>query len=437
MSAAVAQTSVVTLVVLVSNIATGVVLARALGAEGRGEFLAILLVPSLTSSMLTLGLPSALVFYMKREPADLQALLGATVLLFSALAVIGGAIGSWLVGYWLVGTDPRVLSFAQAYAWIIPLPMLSILAISVLEGQGNFKLRGVQISLKAVVILPCLIALWAAGWLDPIVAIWVQLLASFGVTLPLAVWVLRRVGLKFTNFRQNAVTLLSFGLRSWLGSVSALLGREGDKVLVVGFLTTTDLGRYAVALSVAGIAGMLQGSLLSVLFPKLAGEHSDLVISRSKSAGGAMVLIGIVLGVPLAFASPYLIPWAYGQDFFGLGWVVALLLIYHPVRGVAAVQQSALRSLGRPGLQSAVLAACTVLSVGAMAVSIAVLDLGLVGAGIALVLSGLAALVVTWAAYVYLTAWQVPLPWITRKEIEAVAKRLLRPEMDRLNTPAI
>src|ERR1700674_5373852 len=63
------------------NAATGIISARALLPAGRGELAIMVLWPVFLASALTLGIPSALTFQLRRNPSKQSELLGAAILL--------------------------------------------------------------------------------------------------------------------------------------------------------------------------------------------------------------------------------------------------------------------------------------------------------------------------------------------------------------------
>ena len=58
------------------NALTGIITARALRPEGRGELAAMILWPVFLASALSLGVPSALTFQLKRNPGKQSQLMG-------------------------------------------------------------------------------------------------------------------------------------------------------------------------------------------------------------------------------------------------------------------------------------------------------------------------------------------------------------------------
>src|ERR687897_914095 len=79
--AAVAQTLLANIFILGLNFVTGIITARLLGADGRGELAAIVVWSQFLSYALVLGLPSSLVFNLKRHPDRASGLFSAALIL--------------------------------------------------------------------------------------------------------------------------------------------------------------------------------------------------------------------------------------------------------------------------------------------------------------------------------------------------------------------
>ena len=65
---AVMQSLAIKLLVIAVNTATGIITARMLQPEGRGELAALILWPVFLANAMTLGVPSSLVYNLRREP---------------------------------------------------------------------------------------------------------------------------------------------------------------------------------------------------------------------------------------------------------------------------------------------------------------------------------------------------------------------------------
>ena len=64
-TAATLQSLLSRIIILSINLATGIISARALGPQGRGELAAIIMWPQFLSYMMNLGLPTSLLYNLK------------------------------------------------------------------------------------------------------------------------------------------------------------------------------------------------------------------------------------------------------------------------------------------------------------------------------------------------------------------------------------
>ena len=67
---AVIQSVAAKVMIIGINALTGIITARALRPEGRGELAAMILWPVFLASALSLGVPSALTFQLRRNPGE-------------------------------------------------------------------------------------------------------------------------------------------------------------------------------------------------------------------------------------------------------------------------------------------------------------------------------------------------------------------------------
>ena len=72
--AATAQTFLANVFILGINAGTGIITARLLGPSGRGELAAMIMWPQFLAYCLTLGVPSALLYNLKRYPGQASSL---------------------------------------------------------------------------------------------------------------------------------------------------------------------------------------------------------------------------------------------------------------------------------------------------------------------------------------------------------------------------
>src|SRR5262245_21083386 len=93
-AAASLQTLVASVLILGLNLSTGMLTARLLGPVGRGELAAIIVWPQFMAFILTLGLPSSLLYNLKCHPERDRELFTAVVLLSCLTGSVAALTGA-------------------------------------------------------------------------------------------------------------------------------------------------------------------------------------------------------------------------------------------------------------------------------------------------------------------------------------------------------
>ena len=90
---------------LVVNLGTGVLAAKYLGPDGRGELAALLVGPQFVGAVAMFGLPMAYIYNSKADPKNRRYYLGCALLLGLPLCLAAVAIGYTIMPIWLAGHD--------------------------------------------------------------------------------------------------------------------------------------------------------------------------------------------------------------------------------------------------------------------------------------------------------------------------------------------
>ena len=301
-------------IVFALSLGAGVILARALGPSGRGIYALALAAPSALVLFANLGVSNALVYHLARRTFPIDQLIGqvlvlslvlggiATVVLLGALALFGRVA--------LPGVPLELVVIAGVS---IPLGLLFYYCLAVTQGLEKFRefnviyiLNGVA---SVVLILP--------------------LLVMFGnVTLAVAAWSLRWivttvVGLVFLakrgrlNLRFNrkvSSALMRFGLVGYLSYLMSFLNFRLDNFLVNIFRDPTEVGYYAVAVSMAETIWYISTAASTVLAPRVAADavNSDETTGRVSRIVG---LTSLLAAIVLALAAPLLVRILFGASF--------------------------------------------------------------------------------------------------------------------------
>jgi O-antigen/teichoic acid export membrane protein len=300
--------------VFVLSLVAGVILARTLGPSGRGIYSLALVAPSALVLVANLGVSNALVYHLARRTFPVEQLIGQVLVL---TLVLGGvttvALLIALVFFGHLALPGVPLQLVVIAGVSIPLGLFFYYSLSFSQGLERFRefnaLYLVNGAASVLLILP--------------------LFVMFGnVTLAVAAWSLRWIattalGLVFLarrgrlNLRFNPTVsraLVRFGLVGYLSYLMSFLNFRLDTFLVNIFRNATEVGFYAVAVSMAETIWYISTAASTVLAPRVASDaaSSDETTGRvSRIVASTSLLAAIVL----AIAAPAVVRILFGTAF--------------------------------------------------------------------------------------------------------------------------
>jgi O-antigen/teichoic acid export membrane protein len=296
-------------------VVTGPLLARMLGADGRGHLAALILWPMVITQLGNLGIPSALTYSIARDSSASRALarLGLSFALPQAVVLVG------LQALWLLlilNGDPHQVRVA---GWLtlglVPAMLAQQYGLALLQGHLRLRLfNGLRLlpwALYAVGVA----ALFVAGdeSIVPIVGVLLTGFAISGSTCLIA-------GLRLCRGRGAAgVTrrfLASFGLRGLLSSFSAVDVLRPDQVVLALFLSPSALGLYVVGLAFTNLPYFIAKSVGLITFPWVAAQAETGVARRTMwSLFWLTTGIAVLIVAVLCATAHWLVPFFFGGEF--------------------------------------------------------------------------------------------------------------------------
>ncbi|NBV54737.1 MAG: hypothetical protein EBR79_03385 [Proteobacteria bacterium] len=335
---------------LLLSLASGILAARLLGPEMRGELAALLLLP-LTLQLVSLaGLPQAQTVLAAQKPVKAAAITGTTCVLVLLPCLVAILAGLAAVPFLL--EDPALQQHA-AWVLICLIPLLSFYGIPTstalgLKHYGIFNLYRIGGSVLYLVAV-----LFAFFKPDALVISWGYVALLTVVGLPLSYVLCRRYVHGPLRWDAKLIRpLYHFARPTFLSQLPQLLGQRFDQFVVLAVLNTTALGYYSIALAVGQMFATLQQTVGTVLLPYLAGSARDgrnpallfgsaLRVSLALSAAGVTVL-GLML--------PWLLPLLFGQAFAPAISAAIILLAAYALSGLHTAFIDGFRGIGLPNL---------------------------------------------------------------------------------------
>ena len=349
-----------TLIVQASGFLAGLLVVRGLGAEGRGVVALVALTYRQAAVMASLGLDSALLRYGARSPDDIKARARQ-----SLLVGIGQGLLAALAGWVLLRT---LLSGAVSpAAGAVTIAALAAPAVLVLN-YGNATLRAagrlVEASVLEVVAATSTLAVIVAGVVTG--RLWLAVVgAAAGTALGAALTALMVLRLPEPQGPTRPPpwrALLGYGLTGHVGTVFQNLNYRIDFYLVALLLSTTDVGVYALAVSLAEALLLLPDALGVLVMQRAAARPGTTRATEvTLRLGLAAAAAG---GLVLAVASHWLVPLAFGRELAG---ATAAILALLPGILAVAVWKTLVNDLagrGHPKVKSTSAAAALVVTLG-------------------------------------------------------------------------
>jgi enterobacterial common antigen flippase len=392
-TAATIQTLLSRIVVMTLNLLTGILIARLLGADGRGEQAAIILWPQFFSCIMTLGIPSALIYNLKRYPDEQAKFFSAATIVSVGLGSLAALIGVLVIPQWMAHYSPIVMHATQWFMALTPMLLLALTFTAALEACEQFgkanQARYLQGSLTFLMVM----GLGVAHLATPLTLAAAYLLP----TLPM-LWLMGgqlRQEFGFSRLPSHGIyqRLLNYGLRAYGIELLGTLYLQIGGMLVVKILTASELGWYTVALSLSRMLSLLQSSVVTVLLPKTAARPPEEVLQMTGQATRVSLICLMVPSVVIGLAAPLILTTFYGPEFGQAVQTLRVLLLEALLSSATYVLTRAFMALGRPGLVAALQIAGLVVAVPATVLFMGLF--GLLGASLALFASSCFRLIIT------------------------------------------
>lgn len=392
-SSGVARIYATRLVQFSSTVISAFLIARLLGAEGRGVYSLLLLLPSMLFAVGQLGLPSALTFFAGGGRSIRSLVVGATALAAGLSLPIAIATVLALPAIQPVLFRSAPLDLLRIAVMGVPILMVSSYFGSILWGRQLVRPYSRVLAVQSLAGLVAILALVGIGGLGVGGAVAAYLLVSGAAATAVVVLVLRErtregAGDAPAGPAQRAVNfgeLVGYGLRLYPSAIATFLSYRVDLFLLSALLVDAgDIGRYAIAVSMAEITFQVPDSVATLFYPRVASaDRADAHRMAPAIARFSLLVtvIAAILLIPLAWLAIRIVLPTFEGSF-----VPFLVLLPGAVAlGLGKVLSGYISGLGRPEPVSAIAVIALLVNVAANLLLIP--RLGIVGAAFSSLIS--------------------------------------------------
>ncbi|TVY01250.1 lipopolysaccharide biosynthesis protein [Cohnella terricola] len=351
---AIVRTSATNLSVMVIATLTSIVTARMFGVAGKGEFSAIIFWPTLLAGLVGFGLPTSLIYNMKRNIGSGGDYVRAGFLFQIPVSLLTGIVAWTWMPAWLGNYPEQVVHIAKWYTVsMLPVLLMVNLVSALAQSTGRFNLyNGVRLYIP-LLNLAGLILLWATGSLSLRDAALVFLTTSvlvigwclYGIREELRIdW------FKGAGNRLAAKALFGYGSKVFGVELLGTLYGQFDKIVILSMLSARELGLYTVVYALSRVFNAVQTAITSVIFPKVAGMEKEAVLATVGRAFRLSMLLMGVVAIPSMFIGRFLLGILFGTPFLEASGTFYLLSIECILGGGSWILASSFNAMGRPGL---------------------------------------------------------------------------------------
>jgi enterobacterial common antigen flippase len=328
--------------------ATSIILARGLGAAGRGELASAMLVVTLSSSMAQFGLGQATIYSARRESKwNVRQFFWISLLVISVLACVLS-----LCGFYVVGT-------------VTPSLLLPILATTVFYSASAYGTTATQldptlssynvtrITSSAVLLISVVMLCFAKALTVELTVIGQALAAGLALVVS-SVYINRELASRRSE--ETRYFAHGFGSYIWLGlcyhsnNVVGLVLNNIDKLYFLLLGGTKEFGIYSVAFGTSRLIGSLQEAMSTVIFARFAGLDASTLTMDTLRTFRMTLIPMLLIAAALGLSSPFLFQSLFGRDFSAGALPFTLLLFECVISAAGWILAQQFNANGRPGL---------------------------------------------------------------------------------------
>ena len=296
------------------SLVTGVLTARLLGSDGRGQVAAISTWLLTLTWLSSLSFSHGIAFYHSKRHLSAGAALTTSLLSIPVLGLFGIAVAQQLIPYGFAAQTDETRYFARLFLCGIPLVLGLETCWDLLMAYHRFRfLNATRIAQPAIYALALAVLALTDHFTVQAVLLWQ--IASFGLVFAVtAVILIRSVGLRPPRPEVTRRSV-GYGLRLQGVALGQLVTARLDLMLLPAFVSAAAVGFYSIAVNVTSVVMSVFGGLSMVVFPIASRAAADAMGEVVESGLRTALVGGLVLVVGLGVTAPWLVPLVYGAEF--------------------------------------------------------------------------------------------------------------------------
>jgi O-antigen/teichoic acid export membrane protein len=368
--------------ILLANVVSSLIGARALGPAGRGDLVVVVLWPPVVAMVAGFGLPTAYRYWMAKEPERGSKLFSNAVIYTAAVGVISIGLAYLIVPHLVGQRSPAVMTLLRIYQVNIPAALFLDLMRGLLEGTRRFGWAGAARLIFFGVQAGGFAGLWYLGRFTLASATVTMISAQTAAMLLALIAVWHQLRPRWQPSWTEFTTSMSYALRDYPGGVADYTTLRLDQLMLGAMASNVAIGLYVIAVRLSEVTTLAADAIAKALMPEVASARTG---HKAESLWATSLRLTIymhaIVLVPLWLGAPFILRTLFGESFVPATSAFRWLLLAAAVWGWGSIAISGLRGFGYPGLST--VARFAGAAVTGIALVILLPRLGITGAAIA------------------------------------------------------
>jgi enterobacterial common antigen flippase len=334
---------ITTILTVLFTVLLGIIVARVLGPEQRGQLGYVMVAGSLIWSLCNFGLHDSYIYFKR----SLNRKNGIRKLFFLVFSIsLGISLLLSLIIYFYsnekIFNNFTFIIFVNSYAFYY----LSMHLLQLQEGLKKYNLVKVLLPLINLLIL----GLFFNYELDYKIVVYMYIVSYFIIGFYSFIYLFKNEYIDGDWIGYPGKKVFSYALKSYGVAIFGVIISNYDKFYFLLNDIPANFGVYIVAYSVSRNISLIPNTLATVLFANYAGRDEQQLAKAASNAYSLIFFPMIIMYVFIAILSIYLLPILFGIEYSGITLPFCILALEAIVSSLGWILAQRFMASGRPGL---------------------------------------------------------------------------------------
>ncbi len=304
------------LTVTFSNLITGVILSRVLGAAGYGLYSSIIVVPVIVIGFTQLGIRRSLIYHLGNRIISESNIISAAFLLLlytSALSII--ICGSVFFFSDHLFFDPLIVGIVLL---TIPMLLANVFAGGIFLGKEQIlRANIINAGPSLLTLVFTVVFVWVLRW--SVVGAFTAISIANLIMVYYVYWVHSkrfRVHITWKYHEDTIKSLVKLGIVNAIAIFIMQLNYRMDVLMLKKLSSLEQTGYYSLAMQIAEQLWHVPIAIEMIILSRSANTNDNQFVHKTvASIFRISLIIGLLTGVVIFFISPWIVPLVFGKEF--------------------------------------------------------------------------------------------------------------------------